>query len=157
MFLKFSFLSLKFVSVLIKNFKTMKRTVNTILIFILSVGLFSATSSKIESKTGKVAIISFETEVIDYGTIEQHSDGTRLFAFTNEGDAPLLITNVKTSCGCTVPSYSKEPILPGKSGELKIKYDTKRLGAFTKTITVTSNAEGGNKILKIKGNIVASK
>ena len=80
-----------------------------------------------------------------------------MFAFTNEGDAPLLITNVKTSCGCTVPSYSKEPILPGKSGELKIKYDTKRLGAFTKTITVTSNAEGGNKILKIKGNIVASK
>jgi hypothetical protein len=135
----------------------MKRTVNTILIFILSVGLFNATSSKIESKTGKVAIISFETEVIDYGTIEQHSDGARLFAFTNEGDAPLLITNVKTSCGCTVPSYSKESILPGKSGELKIKYDTKRLGAFTKTITVTSNAEGGNKILKIKGNIVASK
>lgn len=135
----------------------MKRTVNTLLILILSVGLFNATSNKVESKTGKVAIISFETEVIDYGTIEQHSDGVRLFAFTNEGDAPLLITNVKTSCGCTVPSYSKEPILPGKSGELKIKYDTKRLGAFTKTITVTSNAEGGNKILKIKGNIIATK
>ena len=135
----------------------MKRTVNTLLILILSVGLFNATSNKVESKTGKVAIISFETEVIDYGTIEQHSDGARLFAFTNEGDAPLLITNVKTSCGCTVPSYSKEPILPGKSGELKIKYDTKRLGAFTKTITVTSNAEGGNKILKIKGNIIATK
>ncbi|MBL85950.1 MAG: hypothetical protein CMO82_04745 [Winogradskyella sp.] len=135
----------------------MRRTVNTILILILSVGLFNATSNKVESKPSKVAIISFETEVIDYGTIEQHSDGERLFAFTNEGDAPLLITNVKTSCGCTVPSYSKEPILPGKSGELKIKYDTKRLGAFTKTITVTSNAEGGNKILKIKGNIIASK
>ncbi|MDY2588437.1 DUF1573 domain-containing protein [Winogradskyella aquimaris] len=135
----------------------MKRTVNTILIFILSVGLFNATSNKIESKASKVAIISFESEVIDYGTIEQYSDGTRLFTFTNEGDAALLITNVRTSCGCTVPSYSKEPILPGKSGELKIKYDTKRLGAFTKTITVTSNAEGGNKILKIKGNIVASK
>jgi len=135
----------------------MKRTVNAILILILSVGLFNATSSKVESKTGKVAIISFETEVIDYGTIEQHSDGTRLFTFTNEGDAPLLITNVKTSCGCTVPSYSKAPILPGKTGELNIKYDTKRLGAFTKTITVISNAEGGNKILKIKGNIIDSK
>lgn len=135
----------------------MKRAVNTILIFILSLGLFNATSSKIESKKGKVVIISFEIEIIDYGTIEQHSDGTRLFAFTNEGDAPLLITGVKTSCGCTVPSYSKEPILPGKTGELKIKYDTKRLGAFTKTIRVTSNAEGGNKILKIKGNTVASK
>lgn len=135
----------------------MKRTVNTILIVILSFGLFNATSSKIESKRGKVAIISFETEIIDYGTVEQHSDGMRLFTFTNEGDAPLLITNVKTSCGCTVPNYSKAPILPGESGELKIKYDTKRLGAFTKTITVTSNAQGGNKILKIKGTIVASK
>lgn len=135
----------------------MKRTVNTILILILSVGLFNATSSNIKNNTSKVAVIKFETEVIDYGTIEQHSDGSRLFTFTNEGDAPLVITNVKTSCGCTVPSYSKAPILPGETGELKIKYDTKRLGAFTKTITVSSNAEDGNKILKIKGNIVASK
>lgn len=135
----------------------MKRTVNTILILILSVGLFNATSNNTVSKGKKMAVIKFETEVIDYGTIEQHSDGARLFTFTNEGDAPLLITNVKTSCGCTVPSYSKAPILPGKTGELNIKYDTKRLGAFTKTITVISNAEGGNKILKIKGNIVASK
>lgn len=135
----------------------MKRTVNTILILILSVGLFNATSNNTVSKGNKIAVIKFETEVIDYGTIEQHSDGARLFTFTNEGDAPLLITNVKTSCGCTVPSYSKVPILPGKTGELNIKYDTKRLGAFTKTITVISNAEGGNKILKIKGNIVASK
>ncbi|WP_299097429.1 DUF1573 domain-containing protein [Winogradskyella sp.] len=135
----------------------MKRTVNTILILILSVGLFNATSNNTVSKGNKMAVIKFETEVIDYGTIEQHSDGARLFTFTNEGDAPLLITNVKTSCGCTVPSYSKAPILPGKTGELNIKYDTKRLGAFTKTITVISNAEGGNKILKIKGNIVASK
>ncbi|MDG4716703.1 DUF1573 domain-containing protein [Winogradskyella marincola] len=135
----------------------MKRTVNTILILILSVGLFNATSNNTVLKGNKIAVIKFETEVIDYGTIEQHSDGARLFTFTNEGDAPLLITNVKTSCGCTVPSYSKAPILPGKTGELNIKYDTKRLGAFTKTITVISNAEGGNKILKIKGNIVASK
>jgi len=135
----------------------MKRTVNTILILILSVGLFNATSNNTVSKGNKMAVIKFETEVIDYGTIEQHSDGARLFTFTNEGDAPLLITNVKTSCGCTVPSYSKAPILPGKTGELNIKYDTKRIGAFTKTITVISNAEGGNKILKIKGNIVASK
>ena len=135
----------------------MKRTVNTILILILSVGLFNATSNNTVSKGKKMAVIKFETEVIDYGTIEQHSDGARLFTFTNEGDAPLLITNVKTSCGCTVPSYSKAPILPGKTGELNIKYDTKRLGAFTKTITVISNAKGGNKILKIKGNIVASK
>ena len=102
-------------------------------------------------------MIKFKTEVVDYGTINQNSDGTRLFTFTNTGDAPLLITNVKTSCGCTVPNYSKAPILPGESGELNIKYDTKRLGAFTKTVTVTSNSEGGNRILKIKGNIIALK
>ncbi|MBO6881500.1 DUF1573 domain-containing protein [Winogradskyella sp.] len=135
----------------------MKRTFNTIIILVLAIGLFNATSTEFDKYDTKVAVIKFKTEVIDYGTIEQHSDGTRTFTFTNEGDAPLLITKVKTSCGCTVPSYSKAPIMPGDSGELEIKYDTKKLGAFTKTVTVTSNAEGGNKILKIKGNIIASK
>lgn len=135
----------------------MKRTVNTLIILVLAIGLFNATSAEYDAYDTKVAVIKFKTEVIDYGTIEQNSDGTRNFTFTNEGDAPLLITRVKTSCGCTVPSYSKAPIMPGDSGELEIKYNTKKLGAFTKTVTVTSNAEGGNKILKIKGNIIASK
>ena len=135
----------------------MKRTLNTIIILVLAIGLFNASSAEFDKYDSKVAVIKFKTEVIDYGTIEQHSDGTRAFYFTNEGDAPLLITKVKASCGCTVPSYSKAPIQPGESGEIEIKYDTKKLGAFTKTVTVTSNAEGGNKILKIKGNIVASK
>ena len=135
----------------------MKRALNTFLILVLSIGLFNATSTNFDSNDAKVAILKFKTEVIDYGTVKQNSDGTRIFTFTNEGDAPLLITKVKTSCGCTVPSYSKAPIMPGDSGELEIRYDTKRLGAFTKTVTVTSNAEGGNKILKIKGNIEATK
>lgn len=82
------------------------------------------------------------------------ADESGFFEF--KGNAPLLITKVKTSCGCTVPSYSKAPLLPGVKGKLKIKYDTLRLGAFTKTIIVTSNVKGGNKILKIKGNIIAS-
>lgn len=134
----------------------MKRTLNTIFILVLAIGLFNASSAEFDKYDTKVAVIKFETEVIDYGTIEQNSDGTRVFTFVNEGDAPLLITKVKASCGCTVPTYSKAPIQPNESGEIEIKYDTKKLGAFTKTITVTSNAEGGNKILKIKGNIVAS-
>ena len=137
--------------------KRMKRTLNILALLALAFGFFNAAPAKIDMLDTKVAVIEFKTEVIDYGTIEQNSDGTKIFAFTNNGDAPLLITKVKTSCGCTVPSYSKSPILPGDSGELEIKYDTKRLGAFTKTITVMSNAEGGNKILKIKGNIIASK
>ncbi len=140
----------------------MKRTLNIAILLIFALSLFNAapiemTKNELATFDNKVAIISFKTEVIDYGTIEQNSDGTRIFTFTNSGDAPLLITNVKTSCGCTVPSYSKAPILPGASGELEIKYNTKKLGTFTKTVTVMSNSEGGNKVLKIKGNIVAAK
>ena len=135
----------------------MKRTLNALFVLILAIGFFNATSVETDHDTTKVAIITFKTEVIDYGTVLQNSDGTRIFNFTNEGDAPLLITKVKTSCGCTVSSYSKAPIMPGKSGEIQIKYNTKKLGSFTKTVTVMSNAEGGNKILKIKGNIIAAK
>ena len=135
----------------------MKRTLNSLIILVLAIGFFNATSTEFDKYNTKVAVIKFKTEIIDYGTVTQNSDGTKIFTFTNEGNAPLLITKVKTSCGCTVPSYSKAPIMPGDSGELEIKYNTKKLGAFTKTVTVTSNAEGGNKILKIKGNIVASK
>ena len=135
----------------------MKRTMNIAIVLILALSFFNAAPTEFDKYDTKVAVIKFRTEVMDYGTIIQNSNGTRLFTFTNTGDAPLLITKVKTSCGCTIPSYSLAPIMPGESGELTIVYDTKRLGVFTKTVTVTSNAEGGNKILKIKGNIVASK
>ncbi|RNC88449.1 MAG: DUF1573 domain-containing protein [Winogradskyella sp.] len=134
----------------------MKRTVKFLFLLTLSIGFFSSAPAELEFEThsSKIAVIKFTTTVIDYGIIKQNSDGMRLFTFTNEGNAPLVITQVKTSCGCTVPNYSKAPILPGESGEIQIKYDTKRLGNFTKTVTVISNAEGGNKILKIKGKIV---
>ncbi|WP_296312191.1 DUF1573 domain-containing protein [Winogradskyella sp. UBA3174] len=135
----------------------MKRTFNIAILLVLALSFFNAAPTEFDKYDSKVAIIKFKTEIINYGTIAQNSDGTRIFTFTNTGEAPLLITKVITSCGCTVPSYSKAPIQPGATGELEIKYNTKKLGAFTKTITVTSNAEGGHKILKIKGNIVASK
>ena len=129
---------------------------NISILLVLALSFFNAAPTEFDKYDSKVAILKFNTEIIDYGTITQNSEGKRLFTFTNTGDAPLLITRVKTTCGCTVPSYSKAPIMPGTEGELEIKYDTKRLGAFTKTVTVMSNAEGGNKILKIKGNIVAA-
>ena len=135
----------------------MKRTFNIAILLVLALSFFNAAPTEFEKFDTKVAILKFKTEVVDYGTIAQNSDGTRFFSFTNTGDAPLFITKVKTSCGCTVPNYSKAPIMPGESGELEIKYNTNKLGAFTKTVTVTSNAEGGNKVLKIKGNIVATK
>lgn len=135
----------------------MLQTANSVLILFLTLGLLNTSNkNNIENDIEKVASIKFASEIIDYGTIAQYADGTKVFYFTNEGEAPLVITDIKTSCGCTVPTYSKEPILPGNTGQLQIKYDTKRLGAFTKTITVISNSENGNSVLKIKGTVVAA-
>ena len=97
----------------------------------------------------------FVTETIDYGTIAHNADGNRKFEFTNNGNKPLIITNTQGSCGCTVPTTPKEPIAPGAKGVIGVKYATDRVGAFTKTVTVTSNAEGmPSKILTIKGTIL---
>ena len=117
------------------------------------------TSKKSKPSAAKVvgAGMVFANEVIDYGTIAQNADGRREFVFTNNGNAPLIITNTQGSCGCTVPSSPKEPIAPGAKGVIGVKYATDRVGPFTKTVTVSSNAAGQpTKILTIKGNVVAS-
>ncbi|MFQ3182868.1 MAG: hypothetical protein ACI9Z4_002483 [Polaribacter sp.] len=93
----------------------------------------------------------FEKETIDYGKIMKGSDGERIFIFTNVGDAPIIIQNVQSSCGCTIPKKPEKPIMPGEKGEIKVSYDTKRVGGFYKQITITSNAKIVKKALKIKG------
>ena len=97
--------------------------------------------------------ISFETEVIDYGNIEKGADGVREFKFTNTGKSPLIISNARGSCGCTVPTWPKEPIKPGESNVIKVKYDTNRPGPINKSVTITSNAKTATKVLRIKGNV----
>ncbi len=97
--------------------------------------------------------ITFENKTIDYGVIEQESDPYRVFAFSNTGNEPLVITNAKGSCGCTVPQYSKDPIGPGETGEIKVRYDTKRLGKFIKTVTLTTNQGEEKVVLTIKGEV----
>jgi|SRR5690606_621823 len=101
--------------------------------------------------------IEFKTETIDYGTVEKGKDnGVRVFEFKNVGDAPLVITDVKTSCGCTVPSKPKEPIMPGKTGEIEVKYNMNP-GPINKTVTVESNAVNktdGKISLRIKGTVI---
>lgn len=98
----------------------------------------------------------FDSETIDYGTIAHNADGNRKFEFTNNGNKPLIITNTQGSCGCTVPTAPKEPIAPGAKGVIGVKYATDRVGPFTKTVTVTSNAEGTpSKVLTIKGTVLA--
>jgi hypothetical protein len=100
----------------------------------------------------------FESETIDYGTIAANADGKREFVLTNNGNKPLIITNAAGSCGCTVPTFPKEPIMPGAKAVIGVKYDTSRAGQpFTKTVTITSNAEGmPSKVLTIKGNVLAA-
>ena len=112
------------------------------------------------AQTGKTPVketIVFAKTVHDYGTIIQGADGNCEFKFTNKGKEPLVLSNVTSSCGCTVPQWPKEPIAPGKSGSIKVKYDTNRIGMINKTITVNSNAINPNVILTIKGTVTAKK
>lgn len=102
------------------------------------------------------AKIEFKKDTHDYGDIKYGADGACTFEFKNTGNAPLIISNAQGSCGCTVPEWPKEPINPGQSGKITVKYDTKRPGAINKSVTITSNA--GNeptKVLRIKGNVGA--
>ena len=99
------------------------------------------------------AQISFTQETIDYGNIKKDANGEREFVFKNTGKEPLIITNCVGSCGCTVPVWPKTPIAPGEKASIKVKYDTRRVGRFQKTVTVTSNAGTPTKVLTIKGNV----
>lgn len=100
-------------------------------------------------------IIKFDKVVHDYGEIEQNADGNCEFKFTNNGKEPLILSNVRSSCGCTVPVWPRQPILPGQSDVIKVKYDTKRIGIINKSIQVYSNATEKTVVLKIKGKINA--
>jgi hypothetical protein len=109
----------------------------------------------IKNNNPKAPEIKFDKTVHDYGTIQQHADGNCEFAFTNIGKEPLILSNVRSSCGCTVPTWPREPILPGQTGTIKVKYDTKRVGTINKSVYVNSNAKISPVTLKIKGKILA--
>ena len=101
--------------------------------------------------------IEFKEETINYGELEKgKDDGIRVFEFTNTGDEPLLIKNAKSSCGCTVPEWSKDPIAPGAKGQIKVQYNMNP-GPISKTITIESNATNkpdGMVPLRIKGTVI---
>jgi hypothetical protein len=134
------------------------------LIYFFVAVLFTSSAVNAQEKAEKKPVteeststseIVFDKETHDYGTIEQGANGIYEFKFTNSGKEPLIISNCKGSCGCTVPSWPKEPIKPGGSGVIKVSYDTKRIGAFNKTVTITSNAKSNNKTITIKGVVNA--
>jgi hypothetical protein len=101
--------------------------------------------------------IEFETTDHDFGTITEGGDGTFEFIFKNTGKEPLILSNVRSSCGCTVPEWPKEPIMKGNKGKIKVSYNTRITGPFSKSITVYSNAEEAPVVLIIKGKVEAAK
>lgn len=143
------------------------KKITTILSLILAVTLVNVSckdkaSSKIvadnvESATDRdeaqkqLPVMSFEKSEHDFGTIAQGTAQETIFKFTNTGNAPLIITDAKSSCGCTVPEYPKNtPIAPGETGELLVKFNGSGQNQVTKTVTVTANTEKGSELLRIK-------
>ena len=115
----------------------------------------TTTAPKVVTPTVDGPGMLFENETIDYGTIPHNADGKREFVFTNNGNKPLIIESTQGSCGCTVPTKPEGPIAPGAKATIGVKYATDRVGAFTKTVTVKSNAAGQEtKVLTIKGTVL---
>jgi hypothetical protein len=103
--------------------------------------------------TSQMAKIVFEKTLYDYGTITKGSEGICTFTFTNKGKVPLLLSKIQAGCNCTTASWSWESVSPGKTGEIKVKYNTNNPGPFHKSITVTSNAVNPTVVLQIKGEV----
>ena len=147
----------KFVFI-IKIYTNMKRT---ILLFTLISLIISAAYSQEEINTNQnskdLPEIYFENTTYDFGKINYQGDGTCEFTFKNTGKEPLLLTNVRASCGCTTPTWPKEPIKKGKKGTITVKYNTRIIGNFTKTIRVYSNAKTSPVTLTIKGAVQKKK
>jgi len=147
----------------------MKKIILTtsVIFFVISVSFSQKTTTEVKKvkptsteeevkkvKTDKKAPeITFEKTTYDYGTIEKGSDGTCEFVFKNTGKQPLILNNCKSSCGCTVPKWPKEPIKKKQKGVIKVKYNTNRVGNFAKSVTVYSNAKNSPVRLTIKGKV----
>jgi len=119
--------------------------------------VFMAKSQAVQVESGNptsMAKFKWEATTHDFAKIEQGKPVTHEFAFTNAGTTPLVISNVKGSCGCTVTDYTKEPIAPGKTGMVKATFNAAAVGAFNKSIRVTANVEGATETLFIKGEVV---
>jgi len=114
-------------------------------------------TTPVQAVAASLAEMTFDTDVHDFGTIEYAGNGTYEFKFKNTGTEPLIISDAKGSCGCTVPTYPKNiPIKPGETQFVKVTYDTKRAGNFTKTVTITSNTKTPIKVITIKGIVQAA-
>ena len=112
-----------------------------------------------EVKKEKRAIMAWERNARkwDFGDIERGKKVSHVFKFKNTGNAPLIIADVATSCGCTMPEYPREPIMPGQESQVKVTFNGEGWDRFTKSVTLTVNTREGREILYITGNIVDPK
>ncbi|OFX89918.1 MAG: hypothetical protein A2W99_08870 [Bacteroidetes bacterium GWF2_33_16] len=132
----------------------MKKLLFILLTFIsISFTAYSQEEIKTNKENKELPEIFFEKTVHDYGTIKYESDGTCEFTFKNTGKEPLLLTQVQASCGCTTPTWPKEPVKPGETGTIVVKYNTKIPGVFSKSVRVYSNAKTNLVTLTIKGSV----
>ena len=131
----------------------MKKFALSCLFASMAFGMANAQTEQKDVPANGAKIRFTETEH-NYGTIAKGGNGDCEFTFVNEGNEPLILSNVKASCGCTTPSYTQKPVMPGKTGTIKVHYNTNNVGGFSKTVTVTSNAvDNPRVVLKIKGNV----
>lgn len=109
-----------------------------------------ASAANRDAESGKLPSVSFEENEFDFGTIDQGTHVEHVFKFKNTGEAPLMIVNAKSSCGCTVPEWTKEPVAPGDTGELLVKFNGSGQNQVSKTVTLTTNTKEGTEKLMIK-------
>lgn len=129
----------------------MKKVIYLLGIMLLMAGVAKAQDAKVQNGPE----IEFEKIVHDYGNVPYNGNGECEFRFTNTGNEPLLIQKPKSSCGCTIPTWPNEPILPGESEVIKVTYKTNRVGQINKSVTVTSNAvKNSTVVLRIKGTVL---
>ncbi len=133
----------------------MKKVFSLLIVMAFAFSAVAQEANAEKPKKVKEPEITFETLVHDYGNITQGDNGTCEFVFKNTGKADLVLTNCRSSCGCTVPEWPKDPIAPGKKAAIKVKYNTLRIGAINKSITVESNAVNNRVVLNIKGSVAA--
>ncbi len=109
-----------------------------------------AAAAERDEKATEFPVMTFEEKEFDFGTIDQGTNVEHTFTFTNTGKAPLVIVDAKSSCGCTVPSFPKEAVAPGETGEMLVKFNGSGKNQVSKTVTITANTKSGKETLKIK-------
>ncbi len=132
----------------------MKKVIIVLFLSIFSLSINAQTKVEPKKIDPNAPVFEFESKTINYGEIAHNSDGVKTLKFKNIGKSPLIISNVKGSCGCTVPSAPKEPIMPGNEGEIKVKYATNRVGSISKTITIYSNASTPTVTIPVRGKVL---